>query len=61
MKYKVFVSITCSESMSVEIDKDNPTDLDLREAVIEQYSDLPGLQGDWNIDDFVVIDDRYET
>lgn len=61
MKYKVFVSITCSKSMSVEIDKDNPTDLDLREAVIEQHSDLPCLQGDWNIDDFVVIDDGYET
>ena len=55
MKYKVFVSVTCSKSMSVEIDKDNPTDLDLREAVIEQYSDLPCLQGDWNIDDFVVV------
>ena len=58
MKYKVFVSVTCSKSMSVEIDKANPTDLDLREAVIEQHNDLPCLQGDWNIDDFVVIDDE---
>ena len=58
MKHKVFVSITCSKSMSVEIDKTNPTDLDLREAVIEQHNDLPCLQGDWNIDDFVVIDDE---
>ena len=61
MKYKVFVSITCSKSMSVEIDKNNPTDLDLRTAVLEQNDNLPGMQGDWNIDDFVVIDDRYET
>ena len=44
--------------MSVEIDKDNPTDLDLREAVIEQYNNLPCLQGDWNIDDYVVISDE---
>lgn len=58
MKYKVFVSITCSKSMSVEIDKANPTDLDLREAVIEQHNDLPCLQGDWNIDDYVVISDE---
>ena len=58
MKYKVFVSITCSKSMSVEIDKDNPTDLDLREAVIEQHNDLLCLQGDWNIDDYVVISDE---
>ena len=61
MKYKVFVSITCSKSMSVEINKTNPTDLDLRTAVLEQNDNLPGMQGDWNIDDFVVIDDRYET
>ena len=61
MKYKVFVSITCSKSMSVEIDKTNPTDLDLRTAVLEQNDNLPGMQGDWNIDDFVVIDDGYET
>ena len=58
MKHKVFVSITCSKSMSVEIDKANPTDLDLREAVIEQHNDLPCLQGDWNIDDYVVISDE---
>ena len=61
MKYKVFVSVTCSKSMSVEINKTNPTDLDLRTAVLEQNDNLPGMQGDWNIDDFVVIDDRYET
>lgn len=61
MKHKVLVSITCSKSMSVEIDKTNPTDLDLRTAVLEQNDNLPGMQGDWNIDDFVVIDDRYET
>ena len=58
MKHKVFVSITCSKSMSVEIDKTNPTDLDLRTAVLEQNDNLPGMQGDWNIDDFVVIDDE---
>ena len=58
MKYKVFVSITCSKSMSVEINKDNPTDLDLRTAVLEQNDNLPGMQDDWNIDDFVVIDDE---
>ena len=58
MKYKVFVSITCSKSMSVEIDKTNPTDLDLRTAVLEQNDNLPGMQGDWNIDDYVVIDDE---
>ena len=61
MKHKVFVSITCSKSMSVEINKDKPTDLDLRTAVFEQNDNLPGVQGDWNIDDFVVIDDGYET
>ena len=58
MKYKVFVSVTCSKSMSVEIDKTNPTDLDLRTAVLEQNDNLPGMQGDWNIDDYVVIDDE---
>ena len=58
MKYKVFVSITCSKSMSVEIDKTNPTDLDLRTAVLEQNDNLPGMQDDWNIDDYVVIDDE---
>ena len=58
MKYKVFVSITCSKSMSVEIDKTNPTDLDLRTAVLEQNDNLPGMQGDWNIDDYVVISDE---
>ena len=58
MKYKVFVSITCSKSMSVEIDKINPTDLDLRTAVLEQNDNLPGMQGDWNIDDYVVISDE---
>ena len=58
MKHKVFVSITCSKSMSVEIDKTNPTDLDLRTAVLEQNDNLPGMQGDWNIDDYVVIDDE---
>ena len=61
MKYKVFVSITCSKSMSVEINKDNPTDVDLRLAVLEQNDNLPGMQGDWYINDFVVIDDGYET
>ena len=58
MKHKVFVSITCSKSMSVEIDKTNPTDLDLRTAVLEQNDNLPGMQGDWNIDDYVVINDE---
>ena len=58
MKHKVFVSITCSKSMSVEIDKTNPTDLDLRTAVLEQNDNLPGMQDDWNIDDYVVIDDE---
>ena len=58
MKYKVFVSVTCSKSMSVEIDKTNPTDLDLRTAVLEQNDNLPGMQDDWNIDDYVVIDDE---
>ena len=61
MKHKVFVSITCSKSMSVEINKDNPTDVDLRLAVLEQNDNLPGMQGDWYINDFVVIDDGYET
>ena len=58
MKYKVLVSITCSKSMSVEIDKINPTDLDLRIAVLKQNDNLPGMQDDWNIDDYVVIDDE---
>lgn len=61
MKHKVFVSITCSKPMSVEIDKDNPTDLDLRAAVLAQNDNLPGMQGDWNIDDYVVIDEEDET
>ena len=58
MKHKVLVSITCSKFMSVEIDKTNPTDLDLRTAVLEQNDNLPGMQDDWNIDDYVVIDDE---